>query len=275
MSSLSSPSKKAFFLVEFKYGDPEDPDVRLYVDSQVPLSGAFPVRMSIDIPEITGALKEKPLKIVMPADDFLSSLSSGLPFEPVYVTVYERLLNVSQTNVGGSDDVVWEGRVTRTVQNYRQTGSVQVVCKNWKSCIDYPINRGAMVPECILPFLKGDCGTFLSDTPFKATGTIDSVEGKAVFCDNASVVNKTVWNRGTITVNQISLRIRLWEASNPSRFLLVREPPTNWVGATASFLGGCNKTYAQCQEYGNEESFLAPGFSTPDYLPLVETGKSG
>lgn len=275
--SHSSSAKKAYLLVQFRYGDPDLPTFKHYIDTgPVPDGFSLVPTMKVEVPEVTGALKEKPVKIELPQDDFITSISDGRAFEPVYVRVYERMLNLDGQVSGGSGDLLFEGRVSTATQNYsRKEGIAQITAKNWKSRVDDSVNKVFVTNECQQAFLHGDCGSGLAVANFRTFGIIDSVAGKVLTCSGAAVLLRTFWNRGSIKVDQVSLRIKSWKESDPTRFLLTREPPASWVGKTATFSAGCSKRYEQCEEYENTDNFLAPGFATPDYLPVTETGREG
>lgn len=278
--SLDAPSKIGFVLVRFFHGDPADFDVESYTNSQSTESGYVSVpSMELDIPEMTGVLKEKPAKITLKEDAFLKSISEGLPVGPVFCQIVERHRNFDTPGVAGSEQTLFTGKITRTTRNYKgRPGSVRVEVSSWKSILSHPINPGVVETHCNWPFNEGGCALGFGSTTLTRTAVIDAVDGKMITSTDSILVGMPGrwWSHGSVTLGRVSIDIRDWSSANPTQFFMTRQVPASWVGASfVQFHAGCSKTYSECEFFENELNFMGPGYATPDYLPVMETGSDG
>jgi hypothetical protein len=278
-SAHEAPSKLPICLVHFRHGDPDDFTYEYYTNSSSTEGRYSSVSsMEVDLPALTGTLKESSAKLTMPEDAFLQSISEGYAVGPVFCDIFERSRSLEAPISGTGDECLFRGRVFRTTRNYRgRAGSVHVELKNWKSLLDSAANPGSMTVSCNWPFLRGGCLTGLNPNNFTTVGGIDSVSGKVVTCTTPSIIAEAdyFWRRGSITVDNVVIDIREWRSSDPTKFYLVREAPASWAGSSATFVAGCDKSLTNCIRHDNEEYFLGPGYATPDYLPITETGRTG
>ncbi len=289
-TAYDDPAKEVQTLVEFRWGDPQSPQWTSYTDGQnnegnAPDDGVYTSQtaMEVQIPPITGVLKEKSLKIKIPTDDFIARLPRADEIGPVNVRVRERVISTAS---GGQLDIkttLFVGRVTQVINNYRgRAGSVLIEAKSWKSRLNFTFNPGIVEHHCILSFGGPLCRNGINLALFRETAQIESINGKYLTTTDPAIVNvePNYWHKGTVKVDGREIGITRQQdpttPGDPIRLQLVRFVPPEWALRTATFTAGCNKLYeSDCARYENQENFLGPGGAVPSYYPPIETGRGG
>jgi hypothetical protein len=270
VTSLGASEKVAFPLVEFKYGDPAAPSYKRFaqytIDAYygIDLYTAMP-ELDIKMPEISAMLSDKTLLIGAPlkaGSGFFDSISSGIPFSEVTVTLYERIIGTQ-----GEADITLKhyiGLVTKVSRNYQRPDWVQLEVASFKSRLMIPLGLPANV-QCV--WTLGGRGCFIS-VP-QETGTMTVIAGKIVTITGLSGRADRFWHRGYVVKNGCRILIRDWV--NGTSFTLTKEPPADWTGASVQVFAGCDKTIQTCRaRFSNEEHFGGFGYAIPAYSPNYE-----
>lgn len=80
------------------------------------------------------------------------------------------------------------------------------------------------------------------------------------------------WNRGSISIDGLSITIRKSFNDAVYKFDLREVPPPEWLGASCILTPGCDKKYTTCTVHGQTENHLAPGIKMLDYNPNFSQG---
>jgi len=263
MSALTDTHKDRLTLVDFTH---DDGSAR-YADWDV-AAGAYVATPTMDItyPPATSLLDEKPVKIVLPTDDWLHALSSGDPHPPVECRI--RVLSRGDSGPDTRTLVLGDlGRVTRNPRGRKDRVRLEV----WndkellKTALGMPANL-----HC--EWRLGDSKTCqITIASYQETGTLALGSGPNVTITGLSshAGDSTYWVRGRVILGGVALTIRNWDGS--TGFELVRRPPSGWASQTVTVQPGCDKTQETCDaRWSNLDRFFGAGFSIPAYHPVIE-----
>jgi len=273
--ALDNYEKESYLLVTFYHGT-NATTIERYTDWQQSVSSAVSTpKMAVRIPENTGTFEEKEMRILLPDDPFVTRLANGLQHSPVFVKIVE----VTQTLVTGGQNtelVLYRGRLQRSIGNYQgRSKTVGLFFLPAKSklqiALGIPCNH-----HC--PWTLFGRGCQLVKSSFDVVGEIDSVDGKIITVTTANVINKLdrYWRRGYATKGGLSVPIREWIDTDPTKVGMARRVPNDWIGGSGDivFTPGCDKTIAVCRTvYNNEEHFAGIGIAIPSYNPNFESRK--
>jgi len=261
--SLITPDKHAVSLVEFKYGDPDDPVYARYTDDVKDTPAVNAVfssapEMDVKLPPSNGVFKEKELLVTLKTDDFAEMISSGEPVSQVWVRVWEMV-------TGETTRLVWRGKATRAVRNYQgKRNHTLVEAFNTKSSLDVAL--GVMATHtCHHIFTKRGCRVVAPPEIGSIATVVDNV---ITIGGLAAHVNK-YWHRGYIWREGIQVGIREWISG--TSFTLSRRPPSSWVNEQVTVYPGCDRTIEICRTvWNNEQNFGGIGYAMVNRNPLYE-----
>lgn len=236
--------------------------------------------MEIRLPEASGTLDQKPAAIEVPvsAHAFFARCAGGEAMPPVEVSIWEVV------EIYADDPVItpetsqvyhFKGRVTRTVKNAGgRSDSLRLEAVTIKGRLN--VQQGIpATPTCALIFRALPCGAEAAAAAEEQTVTVDSIDGTLVNILALGFppgVAGDVFHRGVMLneADGIAIGIRLWKLATPTEFYLVRPPPADWDGASVKILPACNRSLANCQDWGQEENFLGAGIAIPNWHRVHE-----
>jgi len=288
-TASGSPEKEGYVLVQFTHGDPSDPEFERYTNySRDVESHTSTPAMELDIPENTGTLEKKELKILLPRDDFTEEISNGLPHSPIFVSVEEVTTSFTPGDEASRNRLFY-GQVENAIRNYQGRGdTVGIFALPIKSRLG-EITLGLQCNHhCANRLFSPGCG--LSQALHDRTGEIATIDGKEItIVANAAITNPTApggdnsryWERGYLRKDGLRISIFQWSISDPTVFILRRRPPSDWALAgnnSILFVPGCHKTIEDCRAvWDNEQGqagsggFLGLGYSMLPYNPIIES----
>jgi len=229
--------------------------------------------LAVEIPKITGMLKEKPFVIKVPidSDNFFTQISSGEPFDRTEVRVWEWVQNEEQD----TGDILYlhYGIMMRVMQN--ADGSSAII--RIESEAPKMLMRGALgiVATHNCPWGLGDLncdpdGTAIDIESEFEVGEITAIDGVVVtLADIDPNVANRHFHRGYIQLGTLRIGIRDWESG--ADFVLFRIPPARWLNEDVQVVPGCDKEHGTCDTlWSNTEHFGGIGYGIPDYHPVIE-----
>lgn len=270
--AYAQPEKESFVLVEFAYGDSNDQTIVRYTDWQEDYVGGYVSNpsMSVKLPENAGTFDERMCEIELTLNDFADLASNGVAHSPIYVSVQE----ITRPLSGGpqaTNLVAFKGRVVTTIRNYQgRSNRVLFKALTIKGRLEIPL---ALSCNHHCPWTLFDRGCQLNPGLFVEAGTITAIDGKVLTTVSASVIGKAdkYWHRGYVEFEGLKIGIQNWSSADSHNFYLVRKAPESWLGASVTFVAGCDKTIETCRSrFSNEAHFGGVGYAIPPYNPLLE-----
>lgn len=158
------------------------------------------------------------------------------------------------------------GPVTINVQGRPRVARVTV--RSWKSLLQIPLGIQCN-PQC--DNRLGDPVTCkVNVASLRGTGTITAIAGNVATI--TGLPSGRQWMNGYVEIDSLRIGIRFWQASDATRFVLRRFPPTSWTGLSAMVSPGCLKTKEACNtDYANLANFAGRGRAMLDRNPLWES----
>lgn len=281
--ALDRSEKGAFHTITFRYGNPAKSVVYTNADTDNLFGGAeiSVPKMEFEVPENTGTLERKLLSIKVELNDdtrpFLDALTRGTPFAPVSVELRERI-DPTFPSDSARNLVLFSGDIDRTLRNFNgRNDLVKIECTNFKSRLETP-----MAFPC-----NHHCGWRLNGPGCNesthgpvgyttAARTVSVIDGKLVTVTGSTVLTGTKsWVRGFAEFDGLTIGIMQHDpVGAPQDFILVTQPPEEWLGQAVTFSPGCSKLIDDptgCRDaWDNEEGFGGSGFAIPPYNPIVE-----
>jgi hypothetical protein len=235
--------------------------------------------MSIVLPPNRGTLDRIELKIELSlektdgtTDTFLDEVANTrcTPHAPVTVTV----LNYLRPTTGGPLTLVdhpFRGRLEETILNPdEKTGVVRLIALPAKSKMEVALGIQCN-PECENALGDAGCKINLASSSFSLTGQLTAINGSTVTIVNPTVRPDRFYHRGFVSFGGLAIGIRDWRDTDPTTFILLREPPASWLNETVRFTAGCDKTAETClARFNNLANFLGIGRVVPAYNPLTK-----
>lgn len=271
--AVDTASKDTYVLVRFTYGDPDDPDYIAFTNwtSDIPGSPVYTSMptMELTIPENNGILDDRPLDISLPmTNSWFAALVNGEPKSPTYVVAEE----ITKPDAGGdtsSKRIFYRGELVRTIKNHQGRSNNSLArFSSIKGRLDIPLGVPAN-HHCAWTLFGPGCQ--LPSAGFSDSLTIDTIDGKVLTTTTSSARTGKFFHRGYIEYEGVRIGIRDWDDSDPDTFYLLKLPPASWVGKTATFWAGCDKTLTTCKDRFNWESYFGGmGYAIPAYNPLIE-----
>lgn len=231
--------------------------------------------MELKIPKNTGDLGDEILTVDMTLEaGFLTDMSNGLPHATVTCTVSE-ISRPTNPAPQRSRSVTFQGTIVLATRNANgRKNNVRITAKSPKAmtgniAVGQPCNI-----QCGNNLGDIRCQVDLSNGANAFFGTITVINGRTLTIINVNQLNPSpkYFHRGWIRYGGLRVMIRDWNDSDPTTFVLVRQPPAEWLGKSVFITAGCDKSVETCRErYDNEEHFNGPGFAMPGYLPIFES----
>lgn len=285
-SSLERPTKATVTLVRFLFRTPTVVQ-HLYCDdaSDEPGPGGIYTAtpdMEVKEVEVSGLLKEKPIKITLPVDSFTSWLSEERPHPQVLCWVFDKTRAITPTGGEEPTKTIFVGEAKNATRNPdKKNGYVRVEGINWKSSLDKKVGL-LELHTCAWPLYSPDdfpgSGCTLDKNDFKETATIDTVDGKTITVSDTDITTKPGrwWRNGWVEVAGAHIRIKDWISSDPQILHLQRQAPADWEGLSADFYAGCDKLPDTCEtQFANLDNFMGIGHGIPSHQPIVQKPRSG
>lgn len=220
--------------------------------------------MEVRLPENKGTIDENPLEVDLPMIGFIDTLTNGEPHSPVFVTLTEKSTSTAAI-LETTEQFV--GKLIQSRRNPEgKTGMATLEFVSWKSLMDISMGKTSD-HECDNSF--GDLGCKIAVAPLKQPGLLATVIGTTVTITGLPVLVNASYRRGFI--EYLGLRLAIREFILPDTFLLVKQPPSPWLGATVIVTPGCDLSEATCNIYLNQSNFAGVGMKTPRYNPVIES----
>jgi len=287
--AIDLSNKKSYVLVKFTYGpfaagDPnfsDGPTKAAYTNWSSDISGnpdfVSTPNMEVVLPENSGTLDEKAVKIKLPRDPFTNLISSGVPMSPLFAEIWEKTLPI---NPGDSVTSlkVFSGRVYLATRNPNGKREVVEISSfhpksKLKVSLSFPANH-----QCCWIFGEGECQL----ARHSKVADIVSIDDKTITVDDMGGAGAPphfgidrFYHRGFIEKSGVRIGIRDWRIASPNEFHLVKRPPSAWTGGTVAIYEGCDKTIESCRSrhsLSGEQYFMGTGYAIPDHNPLYEEG---
>lgn len=288
--ALSLPVKDTYYLVKFAWstGSTQTQTWTDWGSDVVHTDGltytAEP-SMRVSLPANDGTLKAAPCTITLPMPDPPDSTDLRervieTKHQPVTVTVTEIMRGESggeQARVG----IVFRGRLGRARRNLGGVnGQLRMDFFTPKSQLE--IRTGLQCNhQCVNTLYGPLCKADPSAT--QDFGTLTAINGAEVTITGLASKTGRFWDRGWLIIETLHIPIRDWVDTDPTKFKLVRRPPSHWLNKTVQVLAGCDKTIETCRSRfvapggapggttGNESHFNGIGYGIPAYNPVIET----
>lgn len=273
-NAIDLAPKEVFQTLHFIYGD--TPTHKTYTDRSSDfvaddgLNYVSTPNIEVDLPDNDGGLAEKEVKITMLVDAFTGVLGSTSRHAPVKLIVREYTMPA----VGGPGATVkttFVGRVSRTVKNHQgQSNLVLIQAIPFKSRLGFPLGFSCN-HECENALGDALCKVDMNADGRTQTGVLDAVDGKIATISGLTLKPDRFWHRGYVQFDGLTIMIQEWRAADAQTFVLVRRPPSSWIGQPIQVFAGCDKSKGTCAlRYNNEDNFNGPGFAIPAYSPNFE-----
>jgi hypothetical protein len=286
--AIARPERESYLLVTFQYGDPNgSPTFVKYTDWTQPILGHSSVpTLEVEDIENEGTFQEKELRLAIPViDSFTTAIASGLKFAPTWVFIDEINAGLFAGDAGSARRV-FVGRVMRTIKNFEgDSGVVVFFCQSIKSRLKAPVGIQCNHHCSWRLFGPGCNAAGLTQSTHDQTCEITSIDGKEVTITtpNLAITSPSspggrvdrFWERGYMEKDGLKLDIHLWSDADPTKFVLRRRPPNDWLlaGSTSILVvPGCHKTIEDCREvWDNEEAAGHFGYAMLAYNPQFES----
>ena len=273
-NAIDLAPKEVFQILRFTYGS--TPTHRTYTDRSSDWTaddGLLYVstpNIEVDLPDNDGGIGEKEVQIKMRADAFTTRLASGIKHAPVQVVIREYTLPAT----GGPSaqlKTTFVGRVSRTTKNADgQSGLVVIQALPFKARLNFPMG----IPcnhECENALGDAGCKVDMNADGRTQTGVLEAIDGKIATISGLTLKPDRFFHRGSVERDALNIMIQDWRSADPQTFVLVRRPPTEWLGNFVTVFSGCDKSKETCAlRYNNEENFNGPGYAIPAYSPNFE-----
>lgn len=264
--ALEDPTKGAYYLVEFRYGD----TIRRYTNAHRDIDylgvtfSSVPT-ISVDIPTSTGGVREDDFHVMLPrAGTFAREMASGVPFPPVRMIVRELVVARNDTIA----DVIHDGQCQVVVANPEgKDGMYRVSSQTIKSRLGVKMGIPATVTCQHVFGLSSDCG--IDETAIQQNVTITRIQPGGLVVQVATITVSTPWTNGYLSLE--GLRIKIRDYAGGTSLATTVAPPPSWQGRTVLATPGCRKTWDACgSDWANQTQFLGMGVAIPQYHPLLE-----
>lgn len=223
-------------------------------------------RIEVQPSKQTGVVKDEPWTLTMVPVPPLTFLLRNSVWAPVTCTISE----VDPTAVTPTPTVLWTGMVSQTWKNPKGSpGCVRAEVSGFRSRIQYPLGPESKT-DCIRTFGDAWCGVNLA--PIQQTAEITALAGKVLSAPSLTIPGgkpPTWWTLGRVEYDGLSITI-VDSGAGVSSLRLLQNPPPEWVGVTATFTPGCNKTLrGGCAVHDNVPRFFGIGIRKPSTSPLL------
>jgi len=267
LAGLIESCKESYVCVELEYADgaqakhftdwSTDVDVLEHNFESVP-------SMEITLAPFTGLPDEEETEIQLPLYlEFAQRIASGDPHSQIRVKIWEVYqLNNKQKHAR----LVYRGYGVRVFKNRRgKVDAVTLNCANVKNRLNVSLGMPAS-HHCHWIYGGQGCNA----TVIATFGVVSSIAGFGIVVANDfSGFTARLFHRGYIEIEGLRITIRDW-LSGPA-FELVKQPPLDWIGKTATVISGCDRTISTCRNtHSNELHFGGIGIAIPLREPTQE-----
>lgn len=273
-SPFVRPAKKYVTLVEFKYGDPADPDFYRLTDwtDDVTHEGVIwrsMPELDVTVPPNLATLQEEPLKVESPPDPFFVELSQPWAQPPVFTRVLQIAIPAGGQDVDPDEITLFNGLGESIESNARgKADRYSFEAITWKARASIPLGTPA-TPHCTNEYGKPGC--FFDVEAEKREGIVVEIDGQQVTITGLPSHGNAWWHRGRVRYRGVEISIRKWKPALPEVFHLVDAMPPSWAGATILVLPGCDRKKTTCRDImNNEKNFNGIGIAIPAYNPNFE-----
>lgn len=247
--AISLPVKDSYYLVKFTWlaASPQTLAFTDWGSAVVHTDGVTYVSeasMKVALPVNDGTLKAAAATVTLPmpnpADpDDLRSRLTETKHQAVQVTITEVIRGESGGETARAD-IRFQGRVGKTRRNLAgENEQLRISCFSAQTQLD--IRSGLQCNhQCINTLGDALCKVILGN--FSETGTISAISGREVTVTGLAAQTGRYYDRGSLTVETLKIPIFDWQDSDPTKFILVRQPPAHWAGKAVLATAGCDKT---------------------------------
>lgn len=233
--------------------------------------------LDVDYGEQHGGVEDSPLTVTLPVSSNPGPLLVGQRIGAVQVDVFE----CEPEDPAGTLKQTFKGWVSVPSANpVSKIGVMKLTVAGLKARLD--VSLGILIGEkCPWPFGGPICGKDLA--PLQVSGVISSVSGSRLRCSSTAGITDVAlegyWRNGWITVDGYSVKIIDW--ISPDSFIMARNVPRSWPGATGLFTPGCSKLIGEnssevgsCRFWGREGRFGGAGTLMPNRNAQLSSGNS-
>jgi hypothetical protein len=169
--------------------------------------------------------------------------------------------------VGSQLLIPFRGRVTRTFKNYQgRNDKILFEALPIKSRLNFPVS----IPcnhHCAWTLFGTGCNLPAIENP----GQVTVIDGKEVTILGLAAQVGKYYQRGYVTRDNNRIAIHNWDSTDPTKFYLARQPPSEWLLQPVGVVPGCDKTIETCRaRWLNEANFGGFGYAIPAYHPVFE-----
>ena len=266
--SNTSQAHESHLLVTFYFGEG---DTRRYTDSSLPIPGFTSVpSMQVSNIKNSGTLDSPKARIVLPSDDWLSRVASGVPHSPIKVRVQEITITPNGPVAG---NMLLRADVEEVVKNFqKKKNRVAMMCVREQGQLDRALGLQC-THQCQWVVFGRGCG--LDRDAFGQFATVTGISGHTLTTSTVQAGTKPAeyWHKGYAEFNDLRIPIRFTLNTNPLQFTMTRRCPDEWIGESIRLVPGCNGSVEVCRDtYNNEARIMNPGFAIPAHDPTYEQG---
>jgi len=210
------------------------------------------------------------------SDELLQALKAGEPVaEPVEVVIQERYKASGATTQTVTRFIGSLTKAKPFIEEDEQRlklSFVSVKGRVSKLPLGLPCNI-----ECSHTVGDDNCGVAMSAHRYEMD--VDSIVGSVVYMDPATTHTGGAvddhFHNGYIEHDGIRITIVGYStADDPTKFVLMRKPPSSWVGETVWVYAGCDGSIRKCRAvFDNEGKFCGLGVAMPAYHPVFDPGE--
>lgn len=267
--SNDSQAHESHLLVTFTF---DGTDVRRYTDSSIAQPGFTSVpNMEASGLKNSGTLDSPESRIVLPADEWLIRVASGVPHSPIKVRIQEITITPEGTTSG---NILFDGDVEKAIRNFqRKKNRVAILMKREQGQLDGALGLRC-THQCQWTVFGRGCG--LNRDSFGQFATVDTIDGNVLTTLTIGLPGKPAdyWNKGYVEYNDLRIGIRSFTNTLPLTLVLNRRAPDDWIGKSIRVVPGCIGTYEMCGgTYSNTDRFMGPGYAIPAHDPTYEQGE--
>lgn len=246
-------------------------DYKKYTDSSLPVPGYTSVpNMEVSGLKNSGTLDSPKVRIVLPADDWVSRVASGVPHSPITIRIQE----VSTSPDGAvAGNLLMRGDISEIVKNFqKKKNRVALMATREQGLLDRSLGLQC-THQCQWVVFGRGCG--LDRDLFSQNATIDTINGHTLTTLTVQAGTKPAeyWHKGYVEFEDLRIAIRKTLNTNPLEFTMARRCPDEWLGQVVKVVPGCNGNIEVCRDtYINEGRFMGIGFDIPAHDPTYEQG---
>lgn len=229
--------------------------------------------LSVELPPNNLTMSSEPAVIDLPTDTALliEDMSNLRPCGLIEVDIWELVFDFDQ-NINLTH--YFSGLVSRAIRNYGERKGFTRIEALWHWAYWDKTPAFTIDQSCPWVFAAPHtCGRVITED-MKAKAVVSSIKNKDLTLSNYSLVNKVhdlQFRNGSVIVDGMALTIRDWHAADPTRLVLMEQPPKWWIGKNASLFPGCDFSRERCGQWNNLNRWGGSGILMPDVNPTYES----